>query len=660
MSFSVVEHRPDQPIPDQLFGPEKATNKRICAMTPDVALFAIRGLVRVGAATRDAYAQKVRDRDILLPNIPTLDRGPMGLVLDLFQREPHGREVEPPHGRLAEVWLKFHSGNEQEHEEAARQLLAEAEAIWSLDPPDDAHLRFEESAYIWALEQFAPAAGPVSPFARVCIAVADVVLDYIGANPGLLGVGGNGERLVAALAGNLHTLLPDPDATQPTGAHFFAERALTIVLQAGLKTIGEETEHLFSETHLRDLTTALAKPLIDAFAGAESGRVVWTDLRDTLLGPMTQAALQTLGLHQRAFLGKRFDPEGALGAVTRSMLQVASDRSLRETLTDNGLIRLYRAALGVAAERPELFVRGEDDRFARALLLDVAEAARGAAEPFGRSAVPELAAAVLEAAGRNVGLLTGQRRQELTHAAALRVLDVLAKGLHNGLSTSGEGGQIRLDRLFSDEQRLALMRLLTNALTKTPELLLDEEQQLEHRAIVAAVARAVGTSLRPKGGSDAALENVRRTLLDAGEWLKVAAVILDEAYRNPERLVARNQASERQLAVQVVTAVLDVAANTMSEDGRANGAVLFGETLRDIMIAVLRIAAIRAGPARQNLAAIARLIEQLNAFVSSNRDQVGQHDLMLLFQRHVVQVVVTGELPPLSNAALVAELEIIA
>jgi hypothetical protein len=130
------------------------------------------------------------------------------------------RAVQPVKSRWAE---------RQEEEDFGKQRLIE-----------------EQGAYI-LLSQWEKSQGPLDPMVRVALSMADVVLEYIGANPAIFGVGGSGEKFVAGLSTNLRELLPDPErvdhwAEGGWAKFYFAERAITIFLHAGFKMIGEHPE----------------------------------------------------------------------------------------------------------------------------------------------------------------------------------------------------------------------------------------------------------------------------------------------------------------------------------------------------------------------------------------------------------------------------------
>lgn len=88
---------------------------------------------------------------------------------------------------------------------AAVQLRAEMAARRSQLAPG----RGIEVGGALMIQQWAEGKGPVGPIGRVVLTMADIALEFVGANPALLGLGGNGEKLIGAVATNLAEMIPD-------------------------------------------------------------------------------------------------------------------------------------------------------------------------------------------------------------------------------------------------------------------------------------------------------------------------------------------------------------------------------------------------------------------------------------------------------------------
>jgi hypothetical protein len=84
------------------------------------------------------------------------------------------------------------------------------------------------------------------------------------------------------------------------------------------------------------------------------------------------------------------------------------------------------------------------------------------------------------------------------------------------------------------------------------------------------------------------------------------------------------------------------------------GVLLFGETLRDAAIAVLRASArnVKAAASAEGQRAVKQLAERLSAFALAREGEVAADQWLLLYRRFVSQVLVSGEIPVWTDAQL--------
>ena len=152
----------------------------------------------------------------------------------------------------------------------------------------------------------------------------------------------------------------------------------------------------------------------------------------------------------------------------------------------------------------------------------------------------------------------------------------------------------------------------------------------------------------------------------------VAAVAVEEAARNPDTLIARvagpeagaNAAGENYLAVHIVRILLSNASNALrasaaAPTGRRRGTVLFGETLREALIATLRAAADNAAVLAQGPRHLELLKEFLDELQSFSQDQggLGAGEWLWLYKRFVAHVIVLGDAQPIRADQLREALE---
>jgi hypothetical protein len=602
-------------------------------MTPEAVLFAIQGLIRVGLAARQAFEQKVRDAKFPMPNVTLPHFDTSDLLYEFFTRQENRKLIETD-GPLADAWKHKAAGLglPREDPESRRRLMAayfsiaEARRTKRGGEKDFGKQRLieEQGAYV-LLSQWGKSQGPPDPMVRIALSMADVVLEYIGSTPAIFGVGGNGEKFVAALSMNLRQLLPDPDrighwAEGEWAEFYFAERTITIFLRAGFKTIGEHSGLVVEERHYRELAKNVALPLLAGFAKDPATRPSWVELRDTFFGPVAEAAMTILAEHQSAFLSERFDATKWVGAVTQALFLEIAKGEVRKVFEKAGLVRLYQAALGAAVERPELFVKEDgnpDVQLARRLLSQMAEELRDVPAPFDKGLVVEVAAAAIGAVSEHgPALLLDQRGawEQLAGKVARSVVDGIAWGRGAGDLPQG------IDRLLSREQILELARVFLDQASKTPGMFTGGGSGEEVKTLAAVI-----TSAMCQRGA---------FLLSSEEWLAVAGAAAAEVARNPGRLFdGKADDPGHELAARAIRIALCAAADSFDEQGRSGGAVLFGKTLLAAVEYMLQAMAGASEKALKNLDAVDGLIRRLNGLVKVHAGRVGSQQWLTLFTR---------------------------
>jgi hypothetical protein len=596
-------------------------------LSPELVALAIRSAIRLGSAGRDAYEQHVRDADFTLPFSPALTLSPLQLAEELFTTRPDAIEMVTS-GPLVLHW----DADKQRAlatPEARRSLIEAADVYWQahFEPNDQiswAAIRLsQEQSAGFVLRQWNDEDGPPPPLARVALAVAEVGLDFIGTNPGVFGVGGNGEKLVGAMAANLAELLPDPDDPRHWPKAHFVERTSVIVMHAGLKTLGEHPEFVADEKHVRELIRNITRPLVERFDASPAQAPRLIELRDTLFGPVATAAFETLLEHQTAFLGDRFASDRAVSAVTSALLGEASRTAgLQELVSSGGLMRLYKSALGVAVERPELFIGDDRDEQALAdeMLVGVASALRGAEDVFSKDTLGNLAAIALDVGGRYAMETIGDGTP-WQQVAGLSLEHFLA-GLERGLADASPEA---FSRLLSRGQVVELARIVLEQAGATPGMLVGRNAGPEVEAIVSGIARSMA--------ADGDL------LLSGDDWLKIAAVAAEEAARNPGRLFGLAPGDPTQeLAAELMQGILGAAAEGFRERGRGGGSVLFGRTLRGAIAIALHAAAGDSARFAARVSEVVALVERLDQLVSRDPRGFGADEWLFLFEGLVTEV----------------------
>src|SRR5262249_24612662 len=156
-------------------------------MDPELILFAIRSLIRLGREGAAAIDQFERDKEALFPTGIAAGFDRLDYITEAFI--PDHRDLLQT-GPLAGLW-RDHApapdveGAEQTLFAAAIQLKASLNKTVSGSP--QTAVTIGGAAMI---KQWASGKGPLSPIARIAITIADIGLDFVGTHPSVLGVGG--------------------------------------------------------------------------------------------------------------------------------------------------------------------------------------------------------------------------------------------------------------------------------------------------------------------------------------------------------------------------------------------------------------------------------------------------------------------------------------
>ncbi|GMQ77039.1 MAG: hypothetical protein BMS9Abin01_2347 [Gammaproteobacteria bacterium] len=636
-------------------------------MTPDLVLFLIRAGMQVGSEAINALEQKVRDADIEVPDIALVRVSEMRRMLRLFQGEL-AAEVKA-RGPLAAFWDRQaqngKGGPRTADPQAVPRLLARARRYWReqreaarANATTAALEKSDAEAGANILRQWNDADGPPPPVVRVALSLARVGLAFAQANPAVLGIGSNGEKFALAVAEHIEDLLPDADdpgdwKPKDWSRYYFAERTLSILMHAGLTTLSARPDLLVSEAHLEQLVANVTAPLITLFDDSDDPLTLLR-LQQTLLGPVAQAAFATLADNQRAFLGRRFESDRAVGGVTAAVLGIVRGKALQELADDGTLVEIARAAIGVAAKRPELFITkaGEsDEKIARALLTKVAGAVSDAIADdnvhLSDGLVTDIAVSALEVLAEEGPSLL--ERTDPWENVAADMVALVAGGLSTPL---GRDGTNRFEQLFSRAQAVELVRIVLAQAARTPGMLTGSGRQ-EIGMLMSAVASAMAAD--------------ERLLLGPGDWQRIAGIVAREAARNPQRLFKLSvERPDGQLGTRIIRTILVAAADGLAASGPRGGALSFGALLVDAVefayraavgnlnAAAAAVLAPDAGGEDGDFQALGNLVKGINDFASRKPDEIGWREWRWLFINLVVDAIENGSEFTITEDALVA------
>jgi hypothetical protein len=568
-------------------------------------------------------------------------------------------------------------------EEGAKDILGDRFDQISLDQP----LTLDQASNIVSITPLQTEAGQNTRRRRLAWTVIDIALELVAAQPNVLGLRGDAEKLMGAMARHISDILPDDPVPDDDSNTSFTERALAVFLDASLRTMAEHPGLIASEEHHAALLKAVVTPLSRQFADANtaSGELpALNQLRACLRGPVARGVLQTLSDRQLEFLGSDFGEKTAAGAVTQQILGAAlaieaEDFDIRRAFSPSGLTLVYTAALDAAATHPELFVSGtgEGAIVRQDLLRGIASAMKAAPIPF-RTADGETDAArmlgnSLAHVAIDVAVAHASRLMMAEHAGddpwdivSRQIIQEIMTGFSDAVGSlvdaraPGAATQAAnpFVRLFNQDQAMSIVRLIATQAAATPQMLGATAAKPEVREIAKAVATF--------------LADPETRLASSEDWMLVAAVAVEEAARNPDTLIARvagpetgaNPAGENYLAVHVVRILLSSASNALranatAPSGRRRGVVLFGDTLREALIATLRAAADNAAILAQgprHLELLKEFLDQLQDFTQA-QGGLGAGEWLWLYKRFVAHVIVLGDTQPIGPDQLREALE---
>ncbi len=576
-------------------------------MNSALIMFGIQSVIRLGRVTNDALEQWARDGEAIFPEISMPEFNREVFLNGFFNKSENIHFVEGDNAPYAEHW---------DHpavipEKSAIDALFTAAIKIRAEQGDDLGQWWASGGAVF-VAQWNPAQGPISPWARIILTAGDIALEYVSTNPSILDGDGSGEKLIVAYAKNLSDILPDDGNFGPK--ENFAQRLAGVFLRAGLNTISRNPEWLVSEDHLRELISASVKPLSEALPNGIMEQLKWRRVTDAIMGPAATAALQTVVKHQTMFLGKDFDPDKALGATTRALFLEAAKDGLKDQFSKEGLLGLYSAALGVAAERPKLFLgngQRPEDELARELFSNFAGVLRDSPPPFDGDVGIALASAALGAVGNNIHRFVDDT--DLWQQTAAEMARALITKFKSALDTNNN-----IKSVFSKSQLIELGRILFSHVAETPWMILGSGNEA-WEGVLTAVA--------------AAMKADTKLLLSGNDWLEIVKVAAEEVAANPARLFRLNPADpEDVLGAKLISTILKSAGAVIEAPDLQGKTVCFGKTLREAIIIVMRATSGNSQAAEEHLDKIEKLIKKLNEFVAQNHLKYGNKEWLRLFR----------------------------
>ena len=592
-------------------------------MNPTLIIFGIQSIVRLGRVTNDALERWARDAEAIFPEINTPDLSREVYINGFFNKIEYNVYVEGDNALYAEYWK---DGAVIPEQSAIDALFTASVKVKAEKEPD--RNRALSSGATFLVKQWNPENEKISPWARIILTAGDIALEYVASNPSILGLEGNGEKLIAAYAGNLGDLLPDNGEFGEK--ENFAHRLTGAFLRAGLDTISRNPEWIVSEEHLKELISASVKPLVNAIPGNITEQLKWQKVVDAIMGPAAKSALETVASNQVAFLGSSLNPDSAMGAVIQALFLEAAKDGLNDQFSKESMIGLYKAVLNVAAEKPQLFLKGDDPDvdFCRELFSKFSGVFRDSPPPFNREVAVALAGISLEAVGNNIHRFISDDGPWVQTSAEM--VKSLTLKLKEALDTNK-----KLNNVFTKAQLIDMGRILLTHISETPQMVLGSGNEAWEGLITTVTS---------------VMKEDKNLLLRGDDWIKIVQTAAEEAAANPVRLFKLDPDNpEDILAIKLIQAVLKSSEDILKTPGLKEKTVLFGKTLAETIIILLRATSGNPENAENSLLKIEELVERLGSFVAAKYDKYGNKEWLRLFRVMLVMVLDGRTFPEITD-----------
>jgi hypothetical protein len=476
-------------------------------------------------------------------------------------------------------------------------------------------------------------------WARVAMTLADSMFDVLAANPQVLGLEKKAENIVAALAGQMSVVIGDDDAINASSAENFGERAFRVFLRSTLTVALEHPEFVAEEEHLQALAQGILRPLHEEVEANPDRRWIALDRLGSLLrGPVALGVLQTVQEHQKAFLAGDLADDKLLGAVTRAVLAEfvsVEDEAFEvsRVFSRRGLLHVYRAALGVAQERPELFIDGEGGptERARTFLSGVARVVRTAPYPYNAESglAPQVAGVALDVAQAYVSrrLVEDTGASDWSKAgmdAAEHIVDAVFGGLRAGLTNPGSRTN-PLSQVFNRGMAVEVLQVIALHVAQRPGMVTGPDGSTETRGVAAAFATMVAQD--------------QSGLLRAQDWRGLLGKLLDLTAQNPGALIGIDPAESPSsyVSVRLVSRLLSHAASELAQPPGAGRPRLMGARLAEMIAVTLAAAANNVIGGLRDQAAQDAHFAAFEAFLKRLSDAAAGEDVTLRMSAADVQ-----------------------
>lgn len=636
-------------------------------ITPSTFLAAATGVIRMGAEAWKSYQATIatiKDVRIYLP--PSIGPDPDDYTIQqmALQVAWDRKAWRAPDADLALLWLPdariysdINTATPNVHELLQRAEDLVRKHVWSgLDsakgaPPLPAPPSVVLTHKAWLT------GNEGSLWSRLGFEIARTGLEILGAQPGLIGVRGQAEKLVAGIAQNLTTIVADQPlqgSTEP-----FGKRALALLFRSTVTTLAENPSLALRDEHWAPVVAAFVKPLQDQLA--ESADVRLQDfaldrLESLLRGPMALGALQALSAHADDVMKGRVGADTRSGVVVRQILTDV----VRSSATGGDVIRTFgalgvggvlRSSLRAVEQRPELFVGAGADAKMQGFAAKLAGVLATTPRPFGADSglAPEIAGIALDAASSVIGRRLVQQSGSSDWEKAMADSGVaIVAAVFDGFKLAAKPDPRVADTaavsrdlfkgVFTRELAIDILKITASHIAKSPQMVMSGEPTPEATALAAGIARLVAQDTTG--------------LLHAEDWRAVIAATLDLATKNPTALFGDrpSETPEAEIGIALTQMLFLSARENFTAASAKPGRLMFGATLRDALVTTLQasttvVLSLQAPDVRTaRIDALAEFVRRISAAAAGPDEtlRMGAGEWLFVYRKYVAHVLDKG------------------
>lgn len=431
-----------------------------------------------------------------------------------------------------------------------------------------------------------------APFAR---ALVQTTMDVASMHPGVLGLSAKAEKILIGMGPTIDSILAM--SWEDAGANS-AAGVVDTFLAGALEVAANHPDLVTSERDLKPLVEGILTPLAEE-AKREGGlrRLRAKRMREFFAGPLAHGVLKAVSDNADLYLKGEFASDELGGVIARATLAdfVTSEPgafNLRGVISEKSAVVLYNNLLATVAEQPGLVLadKGGVSDAVRDFLASAATRLQDAPRPYNWNSDlgADLLSSAFDAGGRvatvklsrRIGKETaGSDWSKASQEIAASIVGGFVDGLkaeYGGADAGGTATRLPnvIESMFNRQQAIDLFRIVANTVAADPDIVLPADANRQTLALTRTIATAMSADTTGLLGSE--------------DWRRVLSAGLEQAAKNPATLFSMDEDDpEQQILCVLLSSMMQTASANMAAAPSTPGRIMFGETLREAIIATL-------------------------------------------------------------------------